>query len=347
MKKKNELQRHLIRENATVKDALAALNNLSGENITLFVTDDSGTLKGSVTDGDIRRALLKEASLESPVSVVMNRGVTAVYGKSDLKDKIAFARQRGIKLLPLIEEGRLTRVVDLKHIHASLPVDAVLMAGGRGERLRPLTDMTPKPLLEVGGKSIIDYNVEALERCGVENIFVTVNYLAEAIKNHFKRRDNLADIECVQEPCRLGTMGSVTLIENLKKEHILLMNSDLLTDIDFERFFNHHIASDADVTICAVPYTVSVPYAILRMEGDCVKGLEEKPVFNYLANAGVYLIRRNLLSRMEKGVYLDTPDFISEMINDGRKVISYPADGMWIDIGSPDDYRRANEIKGR
>lgn len=133
-------------------------------------------------------------------------------------------------------DNRLTDIIDLRKVKTMIPVDAVLMAGGRGERARPLTDHTPKPLLPVGGKPIIDYNIEELEACGVKNIFVTVNYLAEQIEEHFRRRENAAGIECVREPRRLGTMGSLSLIDRLSADNVLLMNSDLLTTIDFGAF---------------------------------------------------------------------------------------------------------------
>lgn len=347
MDRNPQISRHSILQDSTVKDALSALNNLSGERMTLFVVDNSGKLKGTVTDGDIRRALLSGSSLDSPVTAVMNRNFIAARGKEELRDKISVARVKRLDLLPVVTEGRLSAIIDLTFVKTYLPIDAVLMAGGRGERLRPLTDTLPKPLLPVGDKPIIDHNVDILEAHGIENIYVTVNYLADLIKSHFSLREGSSAVKCVEEPKRLGTMGSLSLVEGLSHDNVLLMNSDLLAEIDFEGLYRHHLEKNADVTVAAVPYVVSVPYAIMNLEGDYMKGIEEKPTFNYLANAGVYLLRRDILARLKKGEYMDTPDFISMLIAEGGRVACYPIEGTWIDIGSPKDYRYANEIMSR
>lgn len=340
------MDKHLIQTTDTVKEALVRLNALSGESMTLFALDGE-RLAGTVTDGDIRRALIAGATLASTVAEIMHRDFMCVRSGDDRARAIAEGRRRHIDLLPVAEDGRITGILDLRRLRTSLPIDAVLMAGGRGERLRPLTERTPKPLLSVGGKAIIDYNVDELEACGVENIFVTVNYLASQIEEHFSRRTGPARVTCVREPRRLGTIGSLSLVDGLACDNVLLMNSDLLTTLDLEALYLHHVSSGADVTMGAVPYNVSVPYALLRLDGERVEGLEEKPAYNYFANAGVYLIRRALLGRIPEGEYLDAPDFVSELIADGGKVICHPVEGTWIDIGSPDDYRYANELMSR
>lgn len=340
-------KRHTISISATIRDALKAINALSGESMTLFAFDYDEKLVGTVTDGDIRRALIAGADLEDTVSKVMHTEFLAINPGDDLWIKIAEGRKRRIALIPIIENGKIVDIIDLHKIKTMLPIDVVLMAGGRGERLRPLTDTVPKPLLPVGGKAIIDYNVDELERCGVNRIFVTVNYLAHQIENHFAQRKGIAEVECVREPHRLGTMGSLAYINGMENDDVLLMNSDLLTNINFESMYLHHRRSGAAITIGAVPYTVSVPFAIMHLEHGKVKGLEEKPTYNYFANGGVYLIKRSLLSRIVKGDYLDAPDFISSYIADGGDVRYYPIEGTWIDIGSPDDYRYANELMSR
>lgn len=341
------LRRHSIASGATVREALEALNALSGESLTLFAIDAGGLMAGTVTDGDIRRALVGGASLSDKVECVMHRGFLAAEPGDNICLSIAEGRRRGVTLLPVVEEGRAVGLLDLRKMKTKLPIDAVLMAGGRGERLRPLTERTPKPLLPVGGKPIIDYNVDELEACGVERIFVTVNYLAEQIESHFSERTGLARVECVREPKRLGTMGSLALVGGIASDNVLVMNSDLLTTLDFEAMYLQHVRSGADITMAAVPYNVSVPYALMKMENGKVRSLEEKPTYNYFANAGVYLIRRPLLARVKKGEYLDAPDFITSVIEDGGEVGCHPIEGTWIDIGSPDDYRYANELMNR
>lgn len=341
------LRRHAISGSTNVRDALKAINQLSGESMTLFVLDIEGKLAGTVTDGDIRRALIAGADLCDPVERVMYTSYLTVNPGDDLCLVIAEGRKRRIGLLPIVDQGHIIDIIDLHALKTRLPIDAVLMAGGKGERLRPLTEHTPKPLLPVGEKAIIDYNVDELESCGVERIFVTVNYLAHKIESHFSKRNGRSRITCVREPKRLGTMGSLALVEGLESENVLMMNSDLLTTLDFEQLYLHHKRSNADLTIAAVPYTVSVPFAIMQMDGNMVRGLEEKPTYNYFANGGVYLMRRDVISRIERGEYLDAPDFISTLIADGGRVGCFPMEGTWIDIGSPDDYRYANELMKR
>ena len=340
---KNEL--HLIESIATVRDALRALNALPGGLMTLFVADE-GRVIGTLTDGDIRRALIAGASLDTPAANIAFRRFLALRPQDSRFELFAEARSKGIRLLPCLDaEGRLTEIIDLSLTRAALPIEAVLMAGGKGERLRPLTNNCPKPLLKVGEKAIIDYNVEELLRCGTRRVFVTVNYLKEQIIEHFASEDMREKIVCVEEPRRMGTIGSLSLIaEQLEEETLLLMNSDLLTSLDFEALYRHHLDSGADLTMGAVPYTVSVPFSILKTEGEKVVGVTEKPTFNYFAGAGVYMMRTGLARKIPKGEYLDAPDFVASLIEEGRRVSFFPIEGTWIDIGSPDDYRYANEI---
>ncbi|MDE7410408.1 MAG: NTP transferase domain-containing protein [Muribaculaceae bacterium] len=345
-----KISRHIIDGNATVRETLTALNELSGDSMTLFAVDDAGKLIGSVTDGDIRRALIAGHTTEDKVHDIAFRKYIYLTSDASPDEKyriVAYAREKRINLLPVTTYGRLTDIVDLRKLKSAIPADAVLMAGGRGERLRPLTLDTPKPLLHVGGKPIIDYNVESLQRYGVKDIYVTVNYLKEQIIDHFADPKWNGKVHCIEEPCRLGTMGSVALIDTLSQDYVIVMNSDLLTDIDFEKFWRHHVDTGAVLTMATVPYTVSVPFAILRTDGDRVTGLEEKPTFNHFANAGVYIIDRRVLRNIRRGEYLDAPDFVESLIEKGLKVSHFAIEGTWIDIGSPDDFRYANEVTSR
>ena len=344
------LRKHIVRGDASIRETLVALNELSGDSMTLFAIDQTGILIGSVTDGDIRRALIAGHTTDDLARDIAFRkfiSLTADASPAERYRTVAKARERGINLLPVTIDGVLTDIIDLRKVKSAIPADAVLMAGGRGERLRPLTLETPKPLLKVGGKPIIDYNVEALKRYGVKDIYVTVNYLKEKIIGHFKESKWDGSVHCIEEPCRLGTLGSVALIDSLTQDYVIVMNSDLLTNIDFERLWQHHVDSGAVLTMATVPYTVSVPFAILKTDGDRVTGLEEKPTFNHFANAGVYMIDRKVLECIPKGEYLDAPDFVESLIERGLKVSHFAIDGTWIDIGSPDDFRYANEVTTR
>ena len=340
-----EAKKHIIDSRSSVLQALERLNALSGGLMTLVVTDSRGRLAGSLTDGDIRRSLISGTSLADPVEKAMFRDCMRLTPADDPYETVAEATARNISLLPRVDsEGCLTGLIDLRSRRAMLPVEAVLMAGGKGERLRPLTLSKPKPLLEVGGRPIIDYNVEALRRVGIDRICVSVNYLKEQIIEHFSAPRFEGKVICVEEPCRLGTMGSLAYCGPFLKKDILVMNSDLLTDMDFERFYLHHRRSGADLTMAVISYPVAVPFAIITTEGDRVTSLVEKPTFNNLANAGVYLMRREIAESVVKGEYLDAPDLIDRVIAGGGKVSWFQIEGTWIDIGSPDDFRYANDL---
>lgn len=329
-------------------DALRSLNALSGKAMTLFATDSRGCLVGTLTDGDIRRSLIAGAMLTTAVSDIMHRDFVAFRSEVPQIAEIRAIRDRKITLVPhLNADGTLRRLYDFSVYHSILPIDAVLMAGGKGERLRPLTLDTPKPLLKIGGKCIIDYNIEALARNGVTNINATVNYLAEKIEEHFAEPVAGVKVNCVKEPCRLGTIGSLTLVEGLTNDTVLLMNSDLLTNINFEEMYMAHVEADADLTAAVIPYVVSVPYAIFRTEGSDVRSLEEKPTYNYYANAGIYMIRRRWLDIIPRGEYYDATDFLDALIERGCRVRQFPINGTWIDIGSPDDFRAAQELMSK
>ncbi len=346
----HRLSRHTVSGDATIRETLTALNELSGDSMTLFAVDSNGKLIGSVTDGDIRRALIAGHTTEDKACDIAFRKFISLTSDASPEERyktVARARERLINLLPVTSNGILIDILDLRKMKSAIPADAVLMAGGRGERLRPLTLDTPKPLLKVGGKPIIDYNIESLQRYGVNDIYVTVNYLKDQIIDHFADPKWKGRVHCIEEPCRLGTIGSVALIDTLSQDHVIVMNSDLLTNIDFEKLWRHHVDSGAVLTMATIPYTVSVPFAIIKTEGDRVTGLEEKPTFNHFANAGVYIIDRNVLGDIKRGEYLDAPDFVESLIAKGLKVSHFVIEGTWIDIGSPDDFRYANEVTSR
>ena len=340
------IEKYIIRDNATILDALKQLNSLSGGLMTLFVTDGEGKALGSLTDGDIRRSLIAGAELDTLLSHVVRRDFLALRGSCIDVKEIRSLRERKVALVPrLSSEGKILRLYDFSSQNSLLPIDAVLMAGGKGERLRPLTNDTPKPLLQLGGKCIIDYNVEALARNGVSRITVTTNYLAEQIEEHFANPVAGVKVDCVKEPCRLGTIGSLSLIDTFENDTVLVMNSDLFTDINFEELYIAHEDSGADVTVAVTPYMVSVPYAIFHYkENGDVLGLEEKPTYNYYANAGIYLIKRELLGVIPQGEYYDATDFLEDVIARGCRVRQFPINGMWIDIGSPADFRHAQDL---
>ena len=317
--------------------------------MTLFVTDREGHLTGTLTDGDVRRALLAGKGLDSPVAEAAHTAFRSVrLGNIDVA-ALRDYRAAGITLVPVLDAaGCLHHIIDLSRSRTVLPLRAVLMAGGKGERLRPATLTTPKPLLEIEGKAIIDYNIEALAACGITDITVTTRYLAEKIDEHFSRPVAGVQVRTVREDEPLGTIGAVALLESGEAEgNTLVMNSDLLTTISFEEMYLLHRSRGADATIAVVPYQVSVPYAILSLDPDdpdSVTGIEEKPSYSYYANAGIYIFSNALLSTLAKGERCDATELIDRAIAAGRRVTYYPIKGTWIDVGSPVDFRQAGEL---
>lgn len=337
--------RYCISHEKLLIDALEQLNNLHSFAMTLFVTDDEGHLLGTLTDGDIRRALIAGHGPESPVSVAMHRSFRFIADRKDIRT-LKELRDMDISLVPLLDkDNRLIDIIDLTQQKSSLPIDAVLMAGGKGERLRPLTLTCPKPLLKMGNKAIIDRNIDELAANGVKHISVTVNYLKEQLIEHYANPIEAGiKVECVAEQEFLGTIGALTLVKEFHNDTILVMNSDLLTDIDYEDFFIHFQENDAMMSAAAVPYSVSIPYGIFELDGRNIKGVSEKPVLNFYANAGIYLLKREALNFIPRGKVFNATDLIDTLAAEGQKVIRYPLSGLWIDIGTPEEYRKAQEL---
>lgn len=341
----NDISKYIIPSSATLSDALIALNNLSGDVLTLLVVDQTGKMLGTLTDGDVRRNLIVSKDLQTSITEAMN--VHFKYATQNHTDVrfIHDMREAGVILLPVLDENKkIVTLYNLKKLRSVLPIDAVLMAGGKGERLRPLTERIPKPLLPVNGKPIIDYNIERLIHFGVNHISVTVNYLKDQIEEHFSKPIENVQVQCVPEPRFLGTIGSLSFIENFNNDTILIMNSDLFTNIDYEEFFLHFKDHQADMSVASVPYTVNIPYGIFELEGRDIKGVVEKPTYNYYANAGIYLIKKDLLKLIPRDTFYNATDLLKDLIENGYNVIRFPITGYWLDIGNHSEYAKACDL---
>lgn len=340
------MKKHIINKNITLLEALSHINSLAPDPLVLFVVDETQHMVGTLTDGDSRRALIAGASVNDKAEKVMHHNFN--YMTTDnVTDVNEIKRQKALKmkLIPVLDaDNHIVDIIDLDRFKTRLPVDAVLMAGGKGERLRPLTEKTPKPLLLVGNKTIIDHNIDRLISYGIQHINVTVNYLKEQIEEHYKELHNGVLVQTIEEPKFLGTIGSIKLVPRFYNDTVLLMNSDLFTNIDYEDFFLHFKEHDAEMSVAAIPYNISIPYGILDLDGRNVLGLLEKPKYNYYANAGIYLIKRRALDKIPDGEFFNATDLVEKLISEGKNVIRYPLNGTWIDIGNPQEYQRANEL---
>lgn len=339
-------QKYIISQDKSLLEALSQINFIATGPLCLFVVDETGKMVGTLTDGDSRRAFIKGATVTDSVSSVMNRDFNCLhFGVDDDVAHLHQQRDMKMKLVPVLDkDGFIIDIIDLERCITKLPIDAVLMAGGKGERLRPLTLTTPKPLLPVGNKAIIDYNVERLITYGVKDINVTVNYLREQIEEHFSKEINGIKVYCVREPQFLGTIGSIKFIKEFHHDTILLMNSDLFTNVNYEDFYMHFIKHNAEMSVATIPYSVNVPYGIFELDGRNIKGIKEKPSYNYYANAGIYLLKKEVLDFIPDDTFFNATDLIEKLVSMSKKVIRFPLTGYWIDIGKPEEYKKAQDL---
>jgi len=338
-----------ISKDSTLEDALNALNQISDTfptyPLTLFIIDELGKLLGTLTDGDIRRKLTSGTRLGDPLSSFMNLDYSYIKKNGLQYIDVNKFREKGIQLLPVVnEKGRIVKTYNLSEIKSILPLEAVIMAGGEGTRLRPLTYDTPKPLLQVGNKPILERNIDRLMTYGIEHLSISIHYLGDQIVSYFGNGESKEiSIRYVREDEPLGTAGSLSLIESFKAKTILLTNSDVLTTLNYEDFYNDFVEHDADISIVTIPYRVKIPYGVFDLKNDKISGLKEKPEYTYYSNAGIYLIKQELIEQIPKNQHLDITDFIEQQIAKGKNIVSYPFWGYWLDIGKPEDFENAQK----
>jgi dTDP-glucose pyrophosphorylase len=336
----NESQK--IYADEPVRNAFAKIS-VNPDTLTLFVFSREGRLKGTLTDGDIRRGFMKGYGLDDEAGLFAFTAFSYITSGRINPREIREMKLRGVKLLPVLEEdGTIVRIIDFSKTRTILPFDAVLMAGGRGDRLRPLTDNIPKPMLEVGGKPLIEMNIDRVVTYGVTRFHISTGYLGEKISEYLGDGSSKGiSIGYYRESTPLGTIGALAMFGNLVNDVVMLMNADLFTNIDFEDFWMDFVESGAGMAVATVPYNVDIPFAVVEEgPGDIITGLTEKPGFTWYANAGIYLIRRDLIELIAHGERLDATEFILRVIEKGYSVRKYPLPGFWIDIGRPEDYRR-------
>ncbi len=339
--------RHLIKQKTTIKEALAQLDILAKDAI-LFVVDKKKRLIGSLTDGDVRRGLLKGFSIDDFVDDIIQPLPKFLRKGEHNIDQVIEFRENNFRIIPILDnENRVVNVINFRELKSYLPVDAVIMAGGRGQRLRPLTDNTPKPMLKVGDKPILEHNISRLASYGIDDIWITIKYLGDKIKSHFGNGNgrNL-NIQYVKEDSPLGTIGAVSMINDFQHDHILVTNSDLLTNINYESFFLDFLKQKADFAVVTIPYRVSIPYAVLETSNGHVIDFKEKPTYTYYSNGGIYLMKKKVVEIIPKNIFFDATDLMELLIKEGKKVISYPFHGYWLDIGKHEDYEKAQKDIG-
>ncbi|MHA8090219.1 nucleotidyltransferase family protein [Aquirufa antheringensis] len=333
---------HLILKGCSVKQALELLNKLAPDSI-LFVVDHEHKLIGSLTDGDVRRGLLNDFTITSRIDEIIQPNPRYIRKGENNISKIIAYREELYRILPVVDENMcVVNVINFRTIKSYLPIDAVIMAGGRGQRLQPLTDSKPKPLLKVGEKPIMEHNIDRLAAYGIDNFWVSVKYLGKQIEQYFGNghKKNI-NIEYVWETEPLGTIGAVSKVTNFVHDYVLVTNSDLLTTIDYENFFLDFVNQEADFAVLTIPYQVSIPYAVLETKDRNIKSLKEKPTYTYYSNGGVYLMKKEMLQYIPEDSFFNSTDLMEALINKDFKVISYPFTGYWLDVGKHEDFEKA------
>ena len=338
------LNKYLIHQSNSIQKTLEHLNELPRE-LTIFVIDDEDRVIGSVTDGDIRRGLIKKALVEDSILTIANRNFHHLDANDIQISTLKSLREKHINFIPILDKNKhLVDVLNFEFQHSKLPLDAVIMAGGKGSRLMPLTKDTPKPLLKIGGKPIIEYNVDRLSSFGVKNLTISIRYLGQQLIDYFgDGSDRDLNIAYVTEDNPLGTAGALTLVPEFKQDYILMMNSDLLTNIDYEAMYEQLINQDGDMIVATTPYEVQIPYGVLETDNKRVVALKEKPTYTYYSNAGIYIFKSALIDTIPKGQLFNATDFMELIIKEGKTLLHYPIVGYWLDIGKPNDFKKAND----
>ena len=344
-----DIQKLIVTTTDTIHQAIVCING-NQKGIALIV-DAKGFLVSTITDGDIRRATLEGLRLDASVASLMRTKVdqsppvTAPPDSSN-DELLELMRRHSVQQVPLVDNSG--EIVGLKTVADLLPskastMQAVIMAGGYGTRLHPLTEELPKPMLPLGGRPLLQYTLDKLKQAEIKRVHISTHYLSEKIMEHFgDGKSEGLDIQYVDEDHPLGTAGALGLIAKTD-EPLLVINGDIVTELDFRAMLSFHKDHEADMTVAVRQYDIQIPYGVLKSSGPYVKGVEEKPVMTYMVNAGIYLLSPVVYGFVPRGGGFDMPDLISLLVERGRTVTNFPVLEYWLDIGQHDDYKKAQE----
>lgn len=346
-----------IDSNASIRQAMNLMNrNRLG---TVLVVGEERSLVGIISDGDVRRSLLADMDLEIPAMTILEgkvgskseKPITAYNGQSNSK-YLEIMTKHNISFLPLLDEReRVVGLITMGDILAQgegrvakrTPVQAVVMAGGKGMRLRPLTEHIPKPMLSVGKRPLLELIIERLRNAGIHQVNITTHYKPEKITEHFgDGREFGVKLNYVSEDEPLGTAGALSLIK-VPQEPLLVINGDILTGVDFQAIMAYHEEHEADMTVAVRKYDLQVPYGVVECDGPDIRSLSEKPMMSFFVNAGIYLLQPTVWSSIPNGEHLDMNELIEKLLVTNRRVVSFPIIEYWLDIGQLDDYERAQK----
>lgn len=322
-----------------------AIQKLKNPYEIILIVNKENVLTGTVTDGDIRRALLKHFSHDQKLSTIMNKNPITCKERTPIESLNSLLKDHNIRQIPVLNEKgqvvdmHISNILETKRLHNN-PV--FLMAGGFGKRLKPLTNKTPKPMLKIGDKAILEIIIDSFIANGFQKFFISTHFEAEQIKNYFGDGSRMGvSINYVHEEEPIGTAGALGLLPKDLTLPIIMMNGDLITKIDFSKILDFHNKNSADITMGSRKFDFQVPYGVIKSDGKHVTGIEEKPIQSFFVNAGVYIINPGIFRNMNGSKYIDMPDFIKENMTLGKNVNIFPMHEYWLDIGKIENYKKA------
>lgn len=336
----------LVRQDNSIRDAMRKIDSSSLR--MAVVVDGSGRLIGTVTDGDIRRALLGNANMDDLIQGIMNSNPIVIRDNAPKAEILKVLEERDLLAVPLVDdEGKLTSLVTLVGLLAPDPCDnpVFIMAGGFGTRLAPLTNTCPKPMLPVGEKPMLQHLIEQFRTQGFANIYISTHYMPEQIEDYFKDGAEFGvNIEYVHEEAPLGTGGALSLLPKDKRGlPLILVNGDVLTDINFRSLLDQHLAMQCDALICTREIEYKVPYGVLETDDSFLVDMVEKPTYRYKINTGIYVLSSECVGDVEVSERIDMPSLLQRRIDKGFKIATAVHRGYWLDIGQMADYQKAQQ----
>ena len=330
--------------NSTIEKSFSVIN--SGAVKIALVVDTDNKLLGTLSDGDIRRAILRKKPLNETIEDIYHKNSTTANKGSSKEDLLRLCSINGIAQVPIVDEDR--KVIDLFVLDHELSRKqhenhVVIMAGGLGVRLRPLTENTPKPMLEVGGKPILETIIKLFVNSGFTNITMCLGYKSNVINDYFQDGSDFgANIDYIVEEKRMGTAGALTLLSKRLVNPFFVMNGDLLTNIDFEKMLDFHVSHKSKATMCIREFDIEVPYGVVNLTNENITSIKEKPLHSFFVNAGIYLLEPECINFIPKNKFYDMPNLFEKLIHNKEKIISFPLKEYWLDIGKIGDYEKAN-----
>ncbi len=334
----------LVSITATLQDAIGIIDG-SALQIGLVV-DENGRLVGTVTDGDIRRAILRNEGMEDPITLAMNPNPHVARLGTSTDALLSDMKIHSIRQIPIIDDDR--KPVDLAFIdHLLTPSGekenwVVLMAGGLGSRLRPLTEATPKPLIPIGQKPLLETILENFIKQDYKRFYISVNYKSEMIRSYFGHGEKWGvEIRYIEEDKQLGTAGPLKLIPERGEQPLIVMNGDLLTQVNFQHLMEYHRQHNAQATMCVRTYDFQVPFGVIHLEGSRIKKIDEKPLHYFLVNAGIYVLNPEVIDLIPDDQRYDMTSLFEKIISDDINNTVFPIREYWLDVGRIDDLERA------